>query len=81
MQCFVYRSPRKADTFLYLAEKDALAELPAALLDVFGVPQFSFNFDLTPERKLAREDAVEVIDNLRTRGFHLQMTAENKEPI
>lgn len=81
MQCFVYRSPRKADTFLYLAEKDGLSELPSALLEVFGAPQFSFDFELTPERKLVREDAVEVIENLKARGFHLQMSAEHEEPI
>ena len=81
MQCYIYRSPRKSDTYLYLREKDDFESLPEALLTVFGPPEFCFDFELTPERRLAREDAVEVLRNLRERGFHLQMTAENGEPF
>ncbi|MNY74565.1 Protein YcgL [compost metagenome] len=28
---------------------------------------------LTPERKLAREDAVKVLENIEKQGYHLQM--------
>ncbi len=81
MQCFVYRSPRKPETYLYLAEENAFSCVPEALLAVFGRPEFCFDFELTPARKLAREDAVEVLNNIEARGFHLQMAAENGEPF
>ena len=81
MQCFVYRSSRKADTYLYLVEKDDFSSLPAPLLTVFGEPQFSFDFELVPGRKLARESATAVIENLNVRGFHLQMASEDKEVV
>ena len=80
MECFVYRSSRKADTYLYLPARDEFSELPEGLLQLFGKPVFSFSFDLTPDRKLVRENAAEVFDNLADQGFHLQIAAENKEP-
>ena len=34
---------------------------------------FSFSFDLTEERKLAKEDTAEVLENLTQQGYHLQL--------
>jgi uncharacterized protein YcgL (UPF0745 family) len=73
MLCHIYRSNQKFDTYLYLVEKDDFSIVPAELLRVFGPPEFSFSFDLTQERKLAREDAAEVFENLESQGFHLQL--------
>jgi len=42
-------------------------------LRIFGPPEFSFSFDLTAERDLAREDTSEVLENLDTQGYHLQL--------
>lgn len=73
MQCHIYRSNRKLDTYLYLLDKDDFSMVPAELLRVFGEPEFSFSFDLTEERELAKEDAAEVIENLESQGYHLQL--------
>jgi len=73
MLCHIYRSNRKTDTYLYLAEKDDFTIVPDELLRVFGPPEFSFSFDLTEERALAREDTDEVLDNLDKQGYHLQL--------
>ena len=81
MQCYVYRSVRRENTYLYMAEKDKFEAIPDALLRVFGRPEFSFEFELRNDRKLVREDAEEVIRNLQSRGFHLQMPAENEDPL
>ena len=61
------------DTYLYLQVKDDLSEIPEELLRVFGEPEFSFSFDLTQNRKLAKEDTVEVLENLQNQGYHLQL--------
>ena len=71
--CYIYRSERKADTYLYLLEKDDFSCVPDELLKVFGEPQFSFQFELSGNRKLAKEDSAEVIANLQAHGYHLQM--------
>ena len=73
MLCHIYRSNRKLDTYLYLSEKDDFSSVPQELLKIFGPPEFSFSFDLTAARKLAREDAGEVLDNLESQGYHLQL--------
>jgi uncharacterized protein YcgL (UPF0745 family) len=76
MLCHIYRSNLKLDTYLYLIDKDDFSAVPQELLRVFGQPEFSFSFDLTEERELAREDAAEVIENLSTQGYHLQLQSD-----
>jgi uncharacterized protein YcgL (UPF0745 family) len=73
MFCHIYRSDRKSDTYLYLAVKDDFSEIPDDLLRVFGNPEFSFSFKLTEDRKLAKEDTAEVLENLASQGYHLQL--------
>ncbi len=81
MQCFVYRSTRREDTYLFLAEKDNFEKVPEALLQVFGRPEFSFSFELDKHRNLVRENPAVVLENLRHRGFHLLVQAENEQPL
>ena len=73
MLCHIYRSNRKLDTYLYLVDKDDFSTVPAELMRVFGPPEFSFSFELTESRKLAREDSAEVLENLESQGYHLQL--------
>ena len=73
MFCHIYRSSRKVDTYLYLADKDDFSILPESMLSIFGDPEFSFSFELTMDKKLAREDTSEVLANLSSQGYHLQL--------
>jgi len=73
MLCHIYRSNRKLDTYLYLVQKDDFSVVPADLLRIFGLPEFSFSFDMTRDRELAREDSREVLENLEDQGYHLQL--------
>jgi len=73
MFCHIYRSNRKLDTYLYLANKDDFSDIPEELLKVFGEPEFSFSFNLSKDRKLAKEDTAEVLNNLEEKGYHLQL--------
>jgi uncharacterized protein YcgL (UPF0745 family) len=72
MHAYVYKSQRKADTYVYLAARDDFERLPEALRTQLGPLQFVLDVALTAERKLAREDADTVRENLAVRGFHLQ---------
>lgn len=76
MLCHIYRSNLKLDTYLYLAVRDDFSAIPAELLRVFGTPEYSFSFQLAAERKLAREDSIEVLANLKKQGFHLQLQGD-----
>ncbi len=73
MLCHIYRSNLKLDTYIYLADKDDFSVIPGELMRVFGTPEFSFSFDLTEGRQLAREDTAQVIENLENQGYHLQL--------
>ncbi|RYZ73910.1 MAG: YcgL domain-containing protein [Lysobacteraceae bacterium] len=72
MQAYVYKSTRKADTFVYLAERDDFQRLPQTLREPLGELVFVLEVALTPERKLARENAESVRHNLASQGFHIQ---------
>ena len=72
MQAYVYKSQRKSDTFVYLAKRDDFECIPESLRAPLGELGFVLEVALTPERKLARENADTVRQNLAARGFHLQ---------
>ena len=76
MKCFVYRSPKKPGSFLFVAEKGEFSELPEALLNLFGQPEFSFEFLLTSDRTLQVGDAQEILDKIEGQGFYLQLPVE-----
>ena len=73
MLCFVYRSRKQYDMYLYVTKKDKFDIIPEALLQKFGPPEFSLNFEITPERSLARANPTEVIRSLEKTGYYLQM--------
>ena len=72
MHAYVYKSQRKADTFVYLAKRDDFTLVPEPLRSQLGELSFVLEVALTPDRKLAREDAAVVRENLAARGFHVQ---------
>ena len=73
MHCYIYASLRKADSYLWLAERDAFARLPRELTELLGTLRFAMELELDARRKLPHEDATQVLDNLRSRGWHLQL--------
>ena len=73
MQAYVYKSLRKADTYVYLAGRDDFGRIPDPVRDELGELRFVLEVALVPGRRLAREDADVVRSNLVVNGFHLQM--------
>lgn len=73
MQVYVYRSARREGAYLYLAERDRFDCLPETLAQSLAPFEFALELALTPERKLAREDSRQVLANLGSQGFHLQL--------
>lgn len=81
MQAYVYKSQRKADTYVYLAARDDFARLPEPLRAQLGALQFVLEVALTPERRLARQDPAVVRANLAARGFHVQFPSTMADPM
>ena len=79
--CSIYKSPRKNEMYLYVLKADALKRVPEGLLAAFGTPQLCFEMILNPEKKLAREDIHQVLENLDKQGYHLQMPPPEDEYI
>ncbi len=73
LHCWVYRSQRKSDTYLYLREEEGFGHLPAPLAEALGRLELVMELDLSPERRLAREEVTKVMHNLAVQGFHLQL--------
>ena len=81
MQAYVYKSLRKADTYVYLSARDDFTRLPEPVRAQLGNLQFVLEVALTSERRLAREDVEVVRANLAARGFHLQFPPTVEDPM
>jgi len=74
MKTYIYKSTKKDELYLYIANKDDFSDIPQSLYDSMGKePIFVMELELSPERPLARENVATVIQNLETQGFHVQM--------
>ena len=80
MQCYIYKSLKKADLYVYLDRKDDFSRLPEACFKLMGNLEYVMNLELTSERKLARENTDKVLKNLHEKGFFIQMPPMNLEP-
>lgn len=73
MQCFIYKSLKKEELYIYIDKQDDFSAVPEALLQNMGKLLFVMELELSPERKLAREDASKVIQHIKEKGFFIQM--------
>lgn len=71
--CWVYKSLKVSDLFVYFSEEGKFDLLPDNLKARVGELRFVLKMEITPEKKLAKEDAQKVLESLRERGYHLQM--------
>ena len=73
MQCAIYRSNKKTDTYLYVQEEGNFSRVPADLLNLLGQLDLVMTLELTPDRTLARADPEQVRQQLDTQGYYLQL--------
>ena len=73
MNCQIFRSKKKDETYLFLAADQPFEELPEDLLATFGEPVFVMALKLSSKSKLARVETQSVLESLRERGFFLQL--------
>lgn len=71
--CKVFRSEKKAETYLYLADSLPFDDLPADLRTQFGEATFVLSLELSESRKLARVDVLKVLESLSESGYYLQL--------
>jgi len=84
LECAVYKSLKKDETYVFIPATTSLADLPEELLKVLGTTELVMTLELTPEKKMARGTAAEVIKSIEKQGFHLQMPVKphlNNNPL
>jgi len=73
MLCVIYKSPRKAQTYLFVNKRDDFSSVPEALMKTFGTPTLVTLINLDTKEKLAMADIEKVKQNLAEQGFYLQL--------
>ena len=76
----IYRCSKEDEMYLYIHEDKTIDDLPTELIELVKELTHVFDLELTPERKLAREDVVTVMNNLEEKGYHLQMPENLLKP-
>lgn len=73
MLCAVYKSKKKQDTYLYVPGRNDFSSVPKPLMETFGTPLFVMIMPLKKDRALAQVDIHKLRDELKVKGFYLQL--------
>lgn len=73
LECAVYKSQKKDETYIFIPSTTPLSELPEELLKVLGEAEMIMTLILTPDKKMARGTAKEIMKSIKEQGFYLQM--------
>ncbi|MFC3120544.1 YcgL domain-containing protein [Agaribacter flavus] len=79
MLCAVYKSAKKADTFLYIAKRDDFSQVPEILMQTFGVPKFVMLVNTTDKRTIAGLATDKFIEKFEEQGFYLQLPPKQED--
>jgi len=77
--CAVYKASKRADTYLYVQNKDDFSKVPDALLKAVGKPVFVMLIPIQKRAHIANLPTKEFVEKLESEGFYLQLPpkAEN----
>jgi len=83
MICAVYKSERKADTYLYVVkqaeQEKELEVVPEAVAQPLGQLTYVMDIDLSTRESLARIDINELKKALDEKGLYIQMPPSQEE--
>lgn len=71
--CTIYKSSKKAETYLYVEKTDDFSKVPEPLLKMMGKPLLVMTLDLDRRKELALADLSKVKEELQEKGFYLQI--------
>lgn len=78
--CTIYKGSREPELYLYVDRVDGLARVPEELLARFGAIAEVMTIKLTPQRKLARATAPQVLAAIAEKGYYLQLPPNINAP-
>jgi uncharacterized protein YcgL (UPF0745 family) len=76
MHCYIYKSQKQADYYLYLRNEidhGGASDVPPVLIKLLGELSLVIEFDLKPDRELAQAEVGQVIQDILGQGYYLQM--------
>ena len=73
MICAVYKSSRKAETYLFVAKRDYFDDVPAPLMAMFGTPKLVMLLPLDKRDHLGLADIQKVRTEVTENGYYLQL--------
>ncbi len=79
--CVVLRSPKKADTYLYLPKDADFEALPDVLQALFTPQQVAMNLLVKPEKKYARLTGAELLEHFNDPGYFMQLPPAHDSPL
>ena len=79
MKCVVYKGTQKSGTYLFVNCDSDFSQVPSDLLEALGTLEKVMNLELSPDQTLARADSETVRQQLRNKGFYLQLPPSEAE--
>ncbi|MGS0674640.1 YcgL domain-containing protein [Shewanella sp. 0m-4] len=73
MICAVYKSRRKAESYLFVEKRNDFERVPEALMAMFGEPQLVMMLPIEKRDHLGFADIKKVRSELKEKGFYLQL--------
>lgn len=80
MLCEIYKGNKKEDTYAYLEAPADFEKMPEAIRKMFGELQRVMELEITESTKLAKENPVDVLNNIKENGFHIQLPPKDLIP-
>jgi uncharacterized protein YcgL (UPF0745 family) len=81
MLCSVYKSAKKAQTYLFVNKRDDFSDVPEALMKMFGTPVMVTVLNLATKAKLGFSDLDKVKENLSLQGYYLQLSPPEEDML
>ena len=79
MKCVVYKGVRKLEAYLFVKCDSDISQVPSDLLEALGTLEKVMNLELSLDQTLARADPDTVRQQLREKGFYLQLPPAEAE--
>lgn len=69
----VYKSSKKPGAYLFISKRDDFSDVPKALLETFGTPQFVMLIPIEKRLQLAAVSPDRLKASLNEKGYYLQL--------
>lgn len=71
--CTIFKGSREGQLFVFVPQEEGADNIPEELRKRMGKLIQVMTLKIGPDRKLARANAVTVLENIRDKGYYLQM--------